>query len=392
MQKKLPKQNKIKIIAFSLTYFPFTGGAEIALSEIAEKLNEKTEIHLITSKLGKKLMNQEKNGSVRVYRVGSGLFLDKYLYPFQAVKKATELHAQNTYHICWGVMASWGGWAALKFKEKFSTVKYLLTLQSGDSDEFIAKRTWFWNKRYAQIYQKADMIQSISQWLAERAKKYGYTGKTEIIPNGVALDKIIKIKETEKIKHELNITNDQKIILSVSRLVEKNGIADLIKTVSLLRVPYKLLIAGDGHLKNKLEQLAQELHIQDKVIFLGDLEYSDLSSYYSIADVFVRPSISEGFGNVFIEAMSVGVPVIATPVGGIPDFLINNQTGWFCKINNPKSIAEKINFCLDPINSKTVNYVSQNAKEMARTKYSWEIIANNMYNQVFLKMIPYERV
>ena len=106
----------------------------------------------------------------------------------------------------------------------------------------------------------------------------------------------------------------------------------------------------------------------------------ELPKFYAAADVFCRPSLSEGLGNSFLEAMAAGAPVVATPVGGIPDFLQDGKTGWFCRVNDPASIAEKIKYILDEQNKHKVTEVINNAKQMVLEKYSWDGIAAQMAN------------
>ena len=118
--------------------------------------------------------------------------------------------------------------------------------------------------------------------------------------------------------------------------------------------------------------------LQDKVVFINNVPYEDLPGYYALADVFVRPSLSEGFGNVFIEAMAAGVPIIATPVGGILDFLREGETGWFCKVKNPQSIREKVQYVLDDKNKEEVNRVVANARRMVEEEYDWDKITEKM--------------
>jgi glycosyltransferase involved in cell wall biosynthesis len=110
-----------------------------------------------------------------------------------------------------------------------------------------------------------------------------------------------------------------------------------------------------------------------------------MSKYLHASDIFIRPSLSEGFGNSFIEAMASRVPVIATPVGGIIDFLKDGETGLFCEVKNPKSIAQKVEKLIKDKESR--EYIVRNAYEMVKNKYDWNIIANDMKNKVFLKMI-----
>ncbi len=87
----------------------------------------------------------------------------------------------------------------------------------------------------------------------------------------------------------------------------------------------------------------------------------------------------------FLEAMAAGIPVIATNVGGIPDFLHNGETGLFCEIHNPKSIAEKVKILLE--NKELVQKITANAKEMVLRDYDWNLIAEkmrNIFNKSFL--------
>ena len=280
-------------------------------------------------------------------------------------------------------MASWAGISALIFKLTHPRIKYLLTEQSGDSDEFIRKRTWFWLPVYKLIYKRADYVQTISQWLADRARKYGYRGQISVIPNGVDLQKIrqrITGNFQVQIKRNFNIPEEHKIILTVSRLVEKNDVASLIRAVYILatehKLPATLIIAGAGKLEMDLKNLTKTLNFVKHVIFLGNIKHPEVLKYYAAADIFSRPSLSEGLGVSFIEAMGAGVPVIATPVGGIPDFLRDGETGLFCAVKNPHDLAYKIKQLLE--DRELYERIRENGLKLVKEKYDWDIIARNM--------------
>ncbi|PIS04800.1 MAG: hypothetical protein COT81_04605 [Candidatus Buchananbacteria bacterium CG10_big_fil_rev_8_21_14_0_10_42_9] len=350
------------ILIFSLTFYPYVGGAEVAIKEITDRLPHYNWT-MITARLDKKNPAEEQMGNIKVIRVGWGGKLDKYLFPWLAVKKAKTLHAKKNFKVAWGMMAFWAGWAALKFKEMFPEVKYVLTLQSGDSDEFIRRRTWFWAKRYAQIYQKPDYITAISNYLIERAKKFGYAGDITRIPNGVDL-KLFMCRPG--VPHK-----DKAVIVTTSRLVEKNGIEDLIKSSEYLQIPHEIRIIGAGKLENSLKAMAGE-HVK----FLGNLNHDEIVDNLCEADVFARPSLSEGLGNAFLEAMAVGVPVVGTKVGGIPDFLEDRKTGLFCEVSNPQSIAEKIE---ELLNDKALRgTIVKSARELIEKYYGWDQISQSM--------------
>ncbi len=370
-----------RILVFSMTYLPFVGGAEMAVKEITDRLND-FNFDLITARLDKKLPKFEKIGNLNVYRVGQGWILDKYLFPWLAYFKAKKLHQKRNYQIVQAIMAFYAGLAALFFKWKYPQVKYLLTMQSGDSDFFIWLRTWFWYPLYKKIYTKPDYIQAISHFLLARAQKYGYKGEGEIVPNGVDIEKFKKQDNQviQSLKSELKIRPGEKIILTVSRLVKKNGLDDLVKAGKLLDFPFKIIIIGGGAEEKKLKRLAKK--IKDKVIFLGHIQYNDLPKYYSIADVFVRPSLSEGFGNVFLEALACGTPIIGTATGGSAvRVFFENKAGLYCEVNNPRHVAEKIKISVFDDMSKSV----QNGQEMIQEKYTWDKIASRM-EQIYQKL------
>ena len=409
MESNLPK-----ILIFSLAYQPFVGGAEVAIKEITDRLGGEFDFDMITANLDGRQKEFEHLGNINVYRIslfpppyeaclpvgreggwGEGKkLINKYLFPWLAYKKAVELHQQNNYQMIWAMMANQAGWAALKFKKKFPPVKYLLTLQEGDSEWDIFWRTFLIRLIYKAIYRRADYIQAISNFLKKRAENLGAQCPIGVVPNGVSIK-----------NYELRIkNNDLKRVISVSRLVKKNGLEDLIKAMAIVNKnqdkPVVLKIIGEGNLRRKLDGLIKKNNINDRAIIKkynkeekvleGQVSNKQVYEYLSQADIFIRPSLSEGLGNAFLEAMSVGVPVIATLVGGIPDFLRAGETGWFCKVKDPKSIAEKINYILNPANKDIVAGVVENARKMVQEKYNWDSIAVSMRN-IFIDVIARER-
>jgi glycosyltransferase involved in cell wall biosynthesis len=377
------------------------GGAELAVKEITDRISD-CEFDLICARLRRDLepamrflfsavKKQEKIGRINVYRVGFGSKIDKLLLPLFGFLKARKIYKKlqvpspKFQVVLWGLMASWGSAAAWFFKIFYPRVPFLLTLQEGDAERSVSGgRRFLINMGWRLILAKADFVQVISNYLAKMAKKYGYRGEIEVVPNGVDLKmyNVSYIKHNgEKIKSRLKISSNDKIIITVSRLVEKNGIGDLIEAINQFSIfnfqfSIKLLILGGGPLEKSLKFKVSSSKLQDKVLFLGDILNEEVPKYLAIADVFVRPSLSEGLGTAFLEAMAAGVPIVATPVGGIPDFLKDGETGLFCKVKNPKSIAEKMRMLLE--NDELRSRIITNARKMVEEKYDWNIIASKM--------------
>lgn len=358
---------KKKILIFSTAYLPLVGGAEVAVNNLTERIDD-FEFDLITARIRPELPKHERIGQIDVYRVGWGNNFDKLLLPFLGVIKALILNRRNNYPIVWSIMASYGGFAGLFYKTLKPRVRFLLTLQEGDDFSYIRKRVGPFYFLFKRIFRRADHIQAISRYLAQWAKDMGAIGPIEVLPNGVDL----AVFQPAWLEENLA----KRIIVTVSRLVEKNGVRDLLSAMPL--IDGELWIIGDGMLKGELEKHAIDLKVSERVKFLGNLSPSAVAEKLAQASVFIRPSLSEGLGNAFLEAMAIGLPTIGTPVGGIPDFLINAETGWLCEAGNPSSIVEKINYILDQNNSGSVKKVTAKAKTLVADNYDWDKLAKKM--------------
>ncbi len=372
----------MRILIFSLAYLPFVGGAELAVKEITDRLRD-IEFDMLTVNLDGKQQPVQEIGNIKVYRVGKGK-IAKYFFPFSGFKQAVTLHQQQPYDAVWAIMANQAGLIGLRFKKKFPDVKYLLTLQEGDSLKRIWSRTFLIRPFYKKIYRMADQIQSISSFLEKRALKYGFSGKHAVVPNGVDLGKFKREFSTQELvglRAELGLSQEDRIVVTTSRLVHKNGVDTLIQAVKDL--PVKLLILGGGDLEIKLKSLAQEIGVREKILFLGHIDQPKLPKYLKIADVYVRASRSEGLGSAFLEAMGAGIPVIGTKVGGIPDFLRDGENGLFCEVNNPRDLANKIQLLLS--DEALRQRLIINAKQTVFEKYDWQNVAEKM-KQVFVNL------
>lgn len=371
------KENK-KILIFSTAYFPFVGGAEVAVKEITNRLGDDFSFDLLTAKMSKGLPKFERIGQVNVYRLGIGhpLF-DKLFLAFLGWIKARKLHKQNNYLFSWVIMASFGGLSAL-FTKKICKLPLFLTLQEGDDLEYIKNKSKFIRKNFLEIFTQADFIQVISSFLKHWAVRNGAESEIRIIPNGVDF---LKFKREEsfnrnEFRKQLGFNEDDKLIITTSRLVKKNGVKDLLKSLSYLENEFKFLILGEGEEKDDLLKISEELNLKNRVYFLGTINHQELPKYLWASDVFCRPSLSEGLGNSFLEAMAAGIPVVATEVGGIPDFLHHEENGLFCEVESPESIASRIKEIFSDENLK--NKIIANGIKTVQEVYTWDLVASRM--------------
>jgi len=382
-----------KILIFSTNYFPFIGGAEVAVKEITDRISKADiEFDMVVPRYKSTLKRNEKIGNVNVYRVGFGLPIDKFILPILGCFKGYLLNKKHKYSAAWSIMASQASIAASLFRMWHKDIPLILTLQEGDEEEHLARYV-FGNKFlyrhiikpwHLLVFKNANHVTAISNYLKDRAIKNGVTVPIEIIPNGVSVGHFkaqISSDKVQELRTQLGINKNEKIIITTSRLVKKNAIGDLIEAMRHLPEDIKLLILGTGPEEETLK--AKSYKLRGRVQFLGNIDHKELPAYLHISDVFSRPSLSEGMGNSFIEAMAAGLPVVATPVGGIVDFLEHEKTGLFAEVQNPKSIAEQMGrFITDDTLRREIIF---NAQKMVEERYDWDIIAKNMKEKVFDK-------
>ena len=380
---------KSNIAVFSFAYAPFEGGAEVAIREITQRL-PMFFFTIFTAKFDAKNSAKELADNVEILRLGRGsrrrygIIFKKIAYIFQAWQEAENQYQKRRFDLIWVVMASYGGVAGLLFKLNHPSIRMLLTVQEGDSEQHLRYGKFGLVGIFGKMLMRsADYIQVISSYLRDFSIRQGATAPVEIVPNGVD-EKLFatEYRDTEirSLRGYLNI-KDEYVAVTTSRLVYKNGVDILIDAVSKFkekRQNIKCLIIGEGPDRGKLESRVKKLGLENNVIFLGHIKQCDLPLYFAVADMFVRPSRSEGLGNSFLEAMSAGVPVVGTPVGGIVDFLRDGETGFLADPENSDSVAFKMHEILsDPARTEKI---VRKAHELVHRSYSWEIVAKMMRN------------
>jgi len=384
-----------KILIFSTSDFvPPTGGAEIAIGEIAKRLPE-YEFDLFCARLASSRPSFEKRGKVNIYRLGIGVpLIDKLILAFFGHRQALKNHRSQPYSLIWVVMASYGGIPALKVRIE-TKLPYLLTLQEGDPLAEIEKKGRLIFPYFKKMFSSADGLQAISKFLFDWGVRMGFKGRVaEVIPNGADLEVFSKNQdeaEILKIRQSFSFAADATILATSSRLEIKNGIGDVVEALAGLPENICFVVCGLGSLESELKEKVSVLKLEKRVKFLGLVEHDKLPLILKASDIFIRPSLSEGLGSSFLEAMAAGLPVIATPVGGIPDFLFDPEanpdkepTGLFCRVRDPKSIAEKVQLLME--NQELRNRLIANGKKLVQEKYDWELIAKKM-NNIFNKLI-----
>ena len=350
----------------------------MAIKEITKRLQPEFDFYLLTYRFSASEPRFELIDGVKVFRLGFGTLFDRlFLFPLLAFWKGRQLVRREKISVLWGVMVSYASIAAYLLRLLNSRLYFFLTLQEGDSEAHLkfgkAGLLGFWWRR---LVKKADYLQVISTFLGDYAIQQGASKRIAVIPNGVDIEHFSTPSTSatlQRYRRFFSLGPEDKVIITVSRLVEKNGVEVIISALSFLGKNYKLLILGQGRLEAKLKKIVAEKKLEDRVIFVGTVSHKELPDYLHLADVFVRPSRSEGLGTAFLEAMAAKVPVIGTAVGGIPDFLRDRHTGLVVKIDDSPGLAEKIKEITT--NRELSDKLKERAFKLVQERYSWDQIA-----------------
>ncbi len=219
------------------------------------------------------------------------------------------------------------------------------------------------------VTKKADCVVVPSQYLKEEA-----------VRNGIPPEKVKVIPHfTEKNLRNEYVESEGNSILFVGRTDPLKGIRELISALSFVRTKtwkaYILLI-GDG--LREYEKMVQDAGIKERVIFLNNLDYTDLDTYYQKASVFVFPSMSpESFGLVGIEAMSFGRPVVAFDVGGPREWLVDGKTGFLVKRGDVKGLSLRIDQLLG--DSPMAKKMGLEGQKRVNERYRKEVHFNRLF-------------
>ena len=200
--------------------------------------------------------------------------------------------------------------------------------------------------------------------------------KVEVQTMGIDFD-VFKPINKELARAELKLEREKKYLLYVGHLVRAKGLEYLLQALPAILDKYPdtvLLLAGQGIYKHHLSTMSHNLGVSEHTVFLGHVKNDQLPLFYSAADVFVLPSLSEGAPVSCIEAMACGTPVVATAVGGIPLITRTFNSGNLIPPKDHEAIGEAVRFVLGSSDSFVID------RKKGQERYGWEAVVNNTLN------------
>src|SRR3989344_4846942 len=265
-----------KVLIFSLAYYPRVGGAEVAIKKITNNIKD-IEFHMVTMRFSSADKKKEKNENVTIHRVGQGSgYFSKILFIPLAAWEARRLHKTEKFDAVWVMMS----YMLLPFLLSGLRIPYALTQQEGDTEHHMFRRLRIlpFLPLINRGFRGATVVQVISNYLGTWARKRGFTGTLEIIPNGC-----------DVFWFGQNILADNR-----SRFWTQRGIPSNNVIRALLELPKNIhfVICGEGPLDSYLKNLRKKLKLSERVHFMGQISNTTLVHYLHASNIFIRPSRS----------------------------------------------------------------------------------------------------
>ncbi|MFA8438024.1 N-acetyl-alpha-D-glucosaminyl L-malate synthase BshA [Pueribacillus sp. YX66] len=231
--------------------------------------------------------------------------------------------------------------------------------------------------------ENSDVVTAVSNDLKNKTQKLLHTDfPIQTVYNFVDETTYYK-RENKKLKRDFQISNTEKTIIHISNFRKVKRVPDVIYTFHKIsqQIEAKLLLVGDGPDRFIVSNMIDQLGLREKVIFLGKQE--NVAEILSISDLLILPSEKESFGLVLLEAMACEVPVVATNIGGIPEVVIHNETGFLCEVGNIDNMA---NYSIKILQDEKLHaQFVQHGLKRARTHFHSEKIVNDyetIYKQI----------
>lgn len=230
-------------------------------------------------------------------------------------------------------------------------------------------------------YRAACRIIAVSQFVADSVVASGISSsRVAVVHDGVEIPPQTSIEERRVARAQWKITDHDLLIGCVGYLLPEKGQEALLRALPHIRAQFpicRVILAGDGPCRVKLQTLARELGIADAVIFAGFVE--DVEAVYRALDLFVFPSLAEPLGSSLLAAMAHGLPVLAVASGGVSEIIENGRNGIL--VDSPDALQFAASSCQMLNDPDGTARVAKGARETVERRFSAQLLAENTLQQ-----------
>lgn len=370
-----------------ITCYPTYGGSGVIATELGKQLALRGhEVHFISYALPFRLSHYIENILFHEVEISNYPLFEFPLYSLSLASKMAEVaefEKLDLLHVHYAIPHATSAYLAKEMLRKTMDLKIITTLHGTDITLVGLEPSFLPLVKFS--IEESDGVTAVSRFLKEKTiTNYSCESDIQVIPNFV---------DTELFKPEVNgefrnslAPKGEKILVHTSNFRTVKRVTDAIRVFEKVQkeIPSRLVLIGDGPDRSECERLTRQLELFDKVKFLG--KQDGLVEILSSSDLFLIPSQSESFGLAALEAMACGLPVISSSVGGLPELVRHNETGFIAEIGDVDRMAK---YALELLtNDKKYMLFSENSRQRAVNKFDTKKVVplyEEYYNKVLSK-------
>jgi phosphatidylinositol alpha-1,6-mannosyltransferase len=368
----------MRLVLVTQDFPPARGGIQTWALELAKRLATRCEAFAVIAPAAPGGVESDRRLDLRVIRTGSPDTLIAAAAP--ALVRLSAEGFRHTLHAQWSTAPAA---LALRSAGRLESVGIALhgreLLLKPWASVGIAQAGYDFVRR--RTLARADRLVSNSEFTAGLARTLGGRAERIRITHCGTDPARFAPRDVRALRERLGL-GERPLLVSVTRLVRRKGLDTVLKALGRVReaIPeVGYVVVGDGPDRGRLEALARELGLGALVHFAGDVPNEELPLWYSLGDVFVMPSRSEppdveGFGIVFLEAAAAERPVVAARSGGVPDAVVDGETGLLVEPDDPAGLARGLVALLsDPVRRAELG---RRGRERVLLAFTWEQVAD----------------
>jgi N-acetyl-alpha-D-glucosaminyl L-malate synthase BshA len=368
-----------------ITCYPTYGGSGVIATELGKELALRGhKVHFISYALPFRLTQFVENVVFHEVEMSSYPLFEFPLYSLALASKMVEVaqyEQLDLLHVHYAIPHASSAYLAKQMLKDKIDLKIVTTLHGTDITLVGLEPSFLPLVKFS--IEESDGVTAVSRFLKEKTiTNYEIQKNIEVIPNFVDTE-IFKPSDCCGFRKHI-APNNEKVLVHTSNFRQVKRVPDTLKIFAkvLQEIPAKLVLVGDGPDRSECERLCRQLGICDNVRFLG--KQDGLVEILNASDIFLIPSQSESFGLAALEAMACGLPVISSSVGGLPELVRHNETGYIAEIGDIDRMAK---YTIDLLtNDRKYRLFSNNARERTVSLFDKKIVIPQ-YEEYYQKFL-----
>ena len=368
-----------------ITCYPTYGGSGVMATELGKELALRGhQVHFISYALPFRLSKYVENIVFHEVETSNYPLFEFPLYSLSLASKMVEVaefEGLDLLHVHYAIPHATSAYLAKEMLKGKKDLKIVTTLHGTDITLVGLEPSFLPLVRFS--IDNSDGVTAVSRFLKEKTiTTYTCESGIEVIPNFVDTE-LYRPKENGDFRKHI-APDGEKILIHISNFRPVKRVTDTIRILEkvLLEIPAKLILVGDGPDRSECERLSRQLGLFEKVKFLG--KQDGLVEILNSADVFLIPSQSESFGLAALEAMACGLPVVSSSVGGLPELIRHNETGFIAEIGDVDRMAKYVVELLS--NERKYKLFSENSRNRAVSKFDKSIVVP-IYEEYYKRIL-----